>query len=391
MTPEIQALLEPIPGANPAGEWLRYESTYDRILQARREDDETLPQGVWQTAAKRADWAEVEAVCCEALARRSKDLQLGAYLTEAWMHRRGPAGAALGIQLLAELCRRFWDSVYPLLDGDDQSFRLAPFEWLDQKLPVHLRLLPLSAAPREGQRPFNYADWEQALRRGTAQSGDGDEAGATSGRNQGQDAEQDPGHAKVSQALERTPPAALLATVESLESLHAAAQQTAAQIDALTGTSSAVLLHVRQTLERILGFLKPWSERARRTAATLADAASASPGSAPASQRGSGAAAQHEGAAESRASASASASAFGAGAESGIQSRNQAYQRLDEVAEYLLRTEPHSPTGYLLKRAVRWGELPLTQLLVELVPDGQNLADIYRLLGVAGSGNRNKS
>ena len=41
-TIDIQELLQPIPGANPAGEPLRYQGTYDRIADARREDDPTL-------------------------------------------------------------------------------------------------------------------------------------------------------------------------------------------------------------------------------------------------------------------------------------------------------------------------------------------------------------
>ena len=66
-----------------------------------------------------------------------------------------------------------------------------------------------------------------------------------------------------------------------------------------------------------------------------------------------------------------------------IRSRAAAYKALDEIADYLLRTEPHSPTGYLVKRAVRWGELPLQQLLTELVPDERGLTAIYTLLGLA--------
>ena len=34
---DVQDLLQPIPGVNPAGESLRYQGTYDRIADARRE------------------------------------------------------------------------------------------------------------------------------------------------------------------------------------------------------------------------------------------------------------------------------------------------------------------------------------------------------------------
>jgi predicted component of type VI protein secretion system len=65
-----------------------------------------------------------------------------------------------------------------------------------------------------------------------------------------------------------------------------------------------------------------------------------------------------------------------------IQSREDAYRRLAEAAEYLLRTEPHSPTPYLVKRAVAWGSMPLTELLQELVQSEGDLQQLYGLLGM---------
>ena len=55
---EIDDLLQPIAGDNPAGESLRYEGTYDRISEARREDDPTLSQGIYKSTCKRADWVD---------------------------------------------------------------------------------------------------------------------------------------------------------------------------------------------------------------------------------------------------------------------------------------------------------------------------------------------
>ena len=61
-----------------------------------------------------------------------------------------------------------------------------------------------------------------------------------------------------------------------------------------------------------------------------------------------------------------------------------------------MRTEPHSPAPWLVKRAVSWGgmtlaELPealrglgldLAELLDELLGQGENLASIKKLLGM---------
>jgi len=69
-----------------------------------------------------------------------------------------------------------------------------------------------------------------------------------------------------------------------------------------------------------------------------------------------------------------------------IRSREEAYQLLAEIAEFLLRAEPHSPTPYLIKRAVAWGRMPLAEVLQELVRDPNDLRAVYSLLGIEGGG-----
>jgi type VI secretion system protein ImpA len=65
-----------------------------------------------------------------------------------------------------------------------------------------------------------------------------------------------------------------------------------------------------------------------------------------------------------------------------ISSRAEAYQRLMEAADYLLRTEPHSPVPYLVKRAISWGNMPLTELLQEFISGADDLVTTHRLLGM---------
>ena len=65
-----------------------------------------------------------------------------------------------------------------------------------------------------------------------------------------------------------------------------------------------------------------------------------------------------------------------------IRSRAEAYRRLAEVADYLIRTEPHSPAPYLIRRAISWGGMTLEQLLPELVASDAALKDLERLLKI---------
>src|SRR5438067_696638 len=53
-TIDLDAWLDPIPGANPSGRSLAYEPEYDALREARRAEDDTH-QGEWKRVAKVAD------------------------------------------------------------------------------------------------------------------------------------------------------------------------------------------------------------------------------------------------------------------------------------------------------------------------------------------------
>ena len=137
---DLDKLLTPISGDNPAGEFLRYEGTYDRIQEARKEDAD-LPQGVWERELKKADWNEVRDVCLEALESRSKDLQIGIWLLESLLHLYGFSGVGDGLRVLLGLCERFWDHLYPEIDGDDLEARVSPIVSMNEKLYLQLKFV----------------------------------------------------------------------------------------------------------------------------------------------------------------------------------------------------------------------------------------------------------
>src|SRR5215475_4450521 len=105
--PLREDILNPIAGDNPCGKNLRYDPIYDKIKEARREDDE-LNQGAWQHERKLADWTTVSKLCQEAIATQSKDLQLAAWLTEALLKRESVGGLCQGLGLSQNLVLTFW-------------------------------------------------------------------------------------------------------------------------------------------------------------------------------------------------------------------------------------------------------------------------------------------
>jgi type VI secretion system protein ImpA len=336
----LDELLQPIAPDAPAGTSLRYEGTWDKVRAARRADDPSLPQGEWQTTLKKADFGAVATICADALAHRSKDLQLAVWLVEAWTQLHGIAGAALGLRLVAGLCDHFWDVMLPPLEGDEPAeARDALVKWMDDTVAVRLRLLPLSD-PATGT-PFSLADWETARDRSArADQGDGDARGPTweailgqtslTGRARWRDL-----HAAVGDAL-RAADEAELALAAKIE-------------------KPPVFFHLKKVLRSIAGVAEQ-ALRALGESPHEEEAASASD-------------APHE-------------EEHAAYVSSGIRSRAEAYLRLTEAADYLLRTEPHSPVPYLIRRAVSWGNMSLAELLNEFIDRADDLVAIQVLLGM---------
>src|SRR5215467_12049354 len=135
-------LLKPIPGPSPGGVDLRYDPLYDKIKEARREDDDA-PQGEWATARKIADWQSVIKLSKDVLAGKSKDLQVAAWLTEALLRREGFAGLSSGLDVLVGLVGDHWDHVFPEIDDGDTEMRASPLGWLGSKLDVTVQMTGL--------------------------------------------------------------------------------------------------------------------------------------------------------------------------------------------------------------------------------------------------------
>lgn len=66
-----------------------------------------------------------------------------------------------------------------------------------------------------------------------------------------------------------------------------------------------------------------------------------------------------------------------------ISDREDALQRLRDVASYFRRTEPHSPISYSIEQAIRWSNLPLTDLIKELIPDDSARTKYQNLSGIS--------
>lgn len=156
---DIEAILAPIPGDNPAGEDLRYSPAYDQIKEARRADD-LLDRGDWQREIKTSDWDAVIATAVDALINKSKDLQIAAWLTEALVDTEGFSGLAIGLKMLNGFLRDYWEHVYPEIEEGDLDFRVGPIEFMNEKLWLAVKQVPLT--DKDATPGYSWLQWQES-------------------------------------------------------------------------------------------------------------------------------------------------------------------------------------------------------------------------------------
>lgn len=352
----LDALTAPIDPAMPAGKSLRGSGVYNVIEQARRRDDASVPLGAWEHDLKRADWDKVSTLAGGALAHKSKDLQLAAWLLEAQIHKTGFAGIGACMLLMQILCERYWGELHPQADGGDLEYRANIFGWINAKLLPALRLVPITASGRE--RDYNWADWEQARRNEQLRA-------AAGGRDNA--AIEGPTAAELTGCIAGTATDAYIWLHHTLADALLGIDALAGTLDRLFGKEAPGLSALADLLEQIHGLvdaeLRKRGVGTRSAAPDTAPAAEAPPPVLTGQMRD-----QPEPPAQP---------AFGA-----IRDRADAYARLAETADFLMRLEPHSPVPYLVKRATEWGRLNTGELYQELFLRLGGQLNIFEMLGL---------
>ena len=334
-------LLKPIPGDNPSGANLRYDPLTDKIKEARREDLD-VPQGDWQRTLKTADWVQVVKLAGEAIATKSKDLQLAVWLVEAHVRREGFAILPACFQFLRELIDQFWDTLYPEIEEGDLELRAAPLEWLGTKFEDTLRLLPITS------NGLSWAKYHESRSVGYEKDADTDEKRKR--RNQAME------DGRV--AAEEFDQAVEESSREHCDKLY---QNVLASIEAVRGLAdycdekfgdySPSLVKTRTTLEDLGQFvLKALNKKGGPLKAAPAAAEESEEEAAPA------AAAQAVEAAPPPSAPKAKAAAAPAAGLEPVD-KEDAIRRLGAIARFLRNQDPYDICSYLILRGLRWGEI----------------------------------
>jgi type VI secretion system ImpA family protein len=351
---EIKELAQVLSGEKPAGENLEYDQAYLEL--------ETLAVGAGTAETEGPDWKGL-AKSCKSLWEKTRDLRVAVYLTIAETSLGSVKELAAGLELLNFLVKEMWETVYPLLDPEDDN---DPTE----RINIFAMLSPEAGAMNDpimfinrlrGTRlmpPLPYTIRDLLIAQGEIESLDGKEGvelNLISGEILG---------LPLPQVIEQ---AGYIKTAR--ETVDAICKEASGK---MSGGNSLAMLTLAKELDKLIKFFNN----------QLALAGETKDGDAPEGETGEETAPASGASAQSlRASASPAAGDTVNIANYKPATRADALLLLKKVIEYYQNMEPNSPIPLLLNRAVRMAQMSFLELLESMVPEA--LPHGREILGVS--------
>lgn len=363
---DISALLEPISEAQPSGPDLREDpspaSTYQSIKAERNAARAAERSSIHDNSSPEADdhWRKVVELGPRILQSQSKDLEVASWYLEGLVRRYGYRGLRDGLKIIHGLLEKYWDGLYPLPDEDGIETRVASLAGLNGEGAEGVLIAPIRKVTiTEGQSVGPYCFWEyqQAL--------EVDKMSDDSGKSN-KSAKLGFTLSDFEKAVAESSQEFFVNQRDDVNESIGLCKQISQALDQYCGPQHAPSMrNIIEVLEQCRGAINHTGKNKFPVEA------------APEVAIEEGEAGMDGG----------NASAAGAGFTGGrVHSREAAFRQLIEIAEFFRKTEPHSPISYVIEKAVKWGEMPLNELIKELINDNSSLTRFSELTGVKVEG-----
>lgn len=357
---DVDDLVQPLDGERPTGEDLRHDpsptSIYYQVKDARSTARATERQNLMNgDDAEPVDWKPIIQLAPSVLSERSKDLEISAYLLEALVRENGFAGLRDGFSLVRELVTRYGEELYPAPDEDGIETLVAPLTGLNGEDGDGTLIQPIHGVPITDMTSvgaFSTADHEQALEIERLTPEQRDRRVAHGGVTL----------SEFTTAVAESTPEFYRNLLDDVEGCLDEYTQLVTALDATYGQFSPPTSNVRHALEEVRDTIKSVAGDKIAVVEEAADDA------------------DEETAADGNGAAAAAAPK-----KDTIETREDAFRQILKVADFFRRTEPHSPLSYALERIVRWGRLPLPDLMKELITDNSSVVQMFNLVGIKDS------
>ncbi len=361
---DIPALLAPIEGEFSVGNDLRLDSShasdYSQIKDARRaaRDAERNNMFDGDNTEAHEHWNRIFLLAPKVIAQQAKDVEIACWLTEALVRKSGFQGLKDGFTLIRQLIENYWQQgLYPVEDEDGIETRVAPIAGLNGEGADGVLLSPIRnsfISEDASYEPYSLWQYQQAI----------DVSRLSDERKQQAQIE------RIGFSMENIEKAVAQSSSEYYGALYEDIEICLAEykaIDALLsefcGSSEAPpTSKIIELLEDAKGAI---NHIAKAKLPIIADTCDA----------------QEE--VDTEQADDQAAVTQGNAISTALNSRDDAFKQLNTIAEYFRKTEPHSPISYMLTKTVKWGNMPLEELMKELIPDSSSRDTYSSLTGVS--------
>lgn len=338
MSSDLEPLLAAVSPDAPSGADLEYDPDFSRMEKAAQgTPDQEF--GSTKIEGTPADWDEVRDAALSIL-KRSKDLRAATYFAEAQLATRGLCGFRDAIKVICVFVQDFWDTVFPLLDEDDDNDPTIRINSLAGLCNVGGLIRQLKATPILLSRSVGrFSVVDAAIAKG--------ELPAPAGM------EEPPTQKKIDAAVSTS-------DAKEFDDLVQAVDETIQFIDKIeSGFSDRLGPAVCPNLDVLAKELKSISRFHKMWVAKRKE------------ENGGGVSEEPEApAGEATGSGSGQAVAVVRSGPFLITRREEAIEGLDKIIAWFERNEPSSPLPMLLRRAKRLSTMSFIDILRDISPDG---------------------
>ena len=361
----IDTLIAPIEGSrHGVGEDLIFDPRINAIVAARQEDDPLLAQGNWVTELKVADWDFVKNQCADLLSHTSKDMKLALWYVDALSHTDHLAGISQGLSLLQTLNDEYWLTMYPPLDGEEDSMdiRAGLLSWFVKALSDDIKQLSLSDTKTE---KYNYNYYL------TARDHDKQRQQNPDSETSNQLTLSDYNH-----AIKTSSETWQQALMSNLKKVTEQWQALTDQLNDLMGMDAPVFAPVTDLLVALTQHLRPLIPEYSDTSSVSAQESVAD------TMDSIGESAMSDSSGQAASTKNISSTSFNPSNRDHQSNRQQALKLLSQIQDYFATNEPHSPVTFLLGRAIDWADMPLDQWLTHIIKNEDQLAILSDMIGI---------
>jgi len=364
---DIDSLLAPIDEASPTGDDVRNDfsptSLYQTIKLERNEARAAERHAVHADEAFEAisHWNRITEVAPTILSTQSKDLEIACWFAEAMVRRYGFSGLRDAFKLIHGLIDQYWDNLHPMPDEYGMETRVSCVAGLNGEGSEGVLIAPIRRVDiTQGSNAFGLWQYRQALDTKNIKDEDvRDRKTESLGFSLGD----------IEKAVEESSDTYYINLHDDLNEAIDYYTKIGEKLDELCDADDTPPTRtIVEVLKENLGAVIHLAQHKLPSADALADAEEPSDD-------------------EETDEASPASETQVKKVKGPIENREDAFKQLLEIATYFRKYEPHSPISYILQKAVKWGNMPLNELIAELIPDSSSRERYSELTGVIDDDN----